>query len=330
MIDEEEETLYKNYTDWIREQGAIFDKVSLKYFYVDYRGLVANAPIQKDGDILFVPENAMITLKMAKESPIGKKLKEYEANLIYPNNSTLSTYILNELADPRTPWLLFLKALPKSVASFPIFFTEEERKLLIGSQFLKAIDELKEDMQWDYDEICRCAPEFASIAKVEDFMKARALVNSRIFGIKVNDEENDALVPYADMFNFKYQSDMTSWAYSDEREGFVVKAKEDIKEGQEIFVYYGSKPNWSFFQFYGFVLEDNENDEVILEVEFLDSDPLKALKEELLDKKQQPKRIKIKETTSINKFSKAISYMRYMVFDGSANSLREVTPPITC
>ena len=321
---EEEETLYKEYAEWIKSEGATFDKVSLKYFHPDYRGLVANSSIEKEGEVLFVPEKAMITLKMAKESPIGVKLKNGDANLIYPNNSTLSTFVLNEVANPRTKWTFFLKALPKSVTSFPIFFTEEERKLLTGSLFLKAIDELKEDMKWDYDEICKCAPEFADIAKVEDFMKARALVNSRIFGIKVDNEENDALVPYADMFNFKYQSDMTSWTYSDERKGFLVKAKEDIKEGEEIYVYYGSKANWSFFQFYGFVLEDNENDEVILEAEFFETDPLKDLKEELIDKKQHPKKIKLKETTDINKFSKAISYMRYMVFDGSEEELKEV------
>jgi histone-lysine N-methyltransferase SETD3 len=324
MMNEEEEMLYKEYTEWIISEGAVLDKVALKYFYTDYRGLIANSHIGKEGEVLFIPEKAMITLKMARDSAIGVKLKSGDANLIYPNNSTLATFVLSEMVNPGSVWTLFLKALPKSVSSFPIFFTEEERKLLTGSLFLKAIDELKEDMQWDYDEICRCAPEFEDIAKLEDFMKVRALVNSRIFGIKVNNEENDALVPYADMFNFKYQSDMTSWTYSDERRGFVVKAKEDIKKGEEIYVFYGSKPNWSFFQFYGFVLENNENDEVILEVELFYTDPLKNLKEELMDKKQQPKKLKLKETTDINKFSKAISYMRYMTFDGSEEELIEV------
>ena len=37
------------------------------------------------------------------------------------------------------------------------------------------------------------------------------------------------------MFNFKYKSDMTHWVYNEETKGFVVKAKEDIKVGEEVF-----------------------------------------------------------------------------------------------
>ena len=52
-------------------------------------------------------------------------------------------------------------------------------------------------MQTDYTRICKAAPEFAKMGKLEDFMKIRSLVNSRIFGTKINNEENDAIVPYA-------------------------------------------------------------------------------------------------------------------------------------
>ena len=36
------------------------------------------------------------------------------------------------------------------------------------------------------------------------------------------------------MFNFKYKSDMTHWVYNEETKGFVVKAKEEIKAGEEV------------------------------------------------------------------------------------------------
>ncbi len=52
-------------------------------------------------------------------------------------------------------------------------------------------------MKTDYSNICKAAPEFATMASLEDFMKVRALVNSRIFGIKIKGEENDSIVPYA-------------------------------------------------------------------------------------------------------------------------------------
>ena len=97
-------------------------------------------------------------------------------------------------------------------------------------------------------------------------MKTRALVNSRIFGIKIDDQEDDSIVPFADMFNYKYGSDMTNWSFDPKLNSFIVKAKTLIKPGEEIFVYYGNKSNFTFFQFYGFTIENNDNDEVYIEV----------------------------------------------------------------
>ena len=37
-----------------------------------------------------------------------------------------------------------------------------------------------------------------------------------------------------DMFNYKYLSDMTHWLYSDDAKGFMVKAKKEIKVGEEV------------------------------------------------------------------------------------------------
>ena len=52
-------------------------------------------------------------------------------------------------------------------------------------------------MKKDYDEICEAAPEFVDIATLEDFMKMRSLVNSRIFGIRIKNMECDSVVPFA-------------------------------------------------------------------------------------------------------------------------------------
>ena len=128
--------MYDSYTKWMKGKGAQFDKIGLKYFYADYRGIVAQENISKGEDIIYVPLAGMITLKMAKQGVVGKKLMDQSVSLIYPNNSFLSTYVLSELANPKTTWTWLFKALPKSVANFPIFFTNEERNLLTGSPFV--------------------------------------------------------------------------------------------------------------------------------------------------------------------------------------------------
>jgi protein-histidine N-methyltransferase len=73
---------------------------------------------------------------MAKATVVGKKMVEANLKLISPKHSFLSSYILQERRKETTPWDLYLQILPAEFDSFPIFFTEEEKKNLKGSPFL--------------------------------------------------------------------------------------------------------------------------------------------------------------------------------------------------
>lgn len=125
----------------MKENGAVFSKIALKFFGPSYRGIVCTSPLEKGEVILSVPKETIITLSMAKNSPVGKKLVGSGTSLIYPNNSTLATYVLQEMANPHTKWKYMLESMPKSVSNFPIFFTPEEKCLLAGSQFLRTLCE---------------------------------------------------------------------------------------------------------------------------------------------------------------------------------------------
>jgi len=91
-----------------------------------------------------------------------------------------------------------------------------------------------------------------------------------------------------------------------------------------MYVYYGNKPNSNFLQFYGFVLEDNENDEICLNLSLDSKDSLRTYKEKLVAEFSNLKKFKLTETTENDKFSKMISYLRYVVFFGSETSLKAV------
>ena len=156
-------------------------------------------------------------------------------------------------------------------------------------------------------------------------MKVRALINSRIFGAKIENEANDSIVPYADMFNYKYKTDMTHWSFSVEDGTFIVKARNYIPAGSEIFVYYGNKPNSSFFQFYGFVVENNDNDDVCFELSIDSEDPLMVQKMALTNRKYSDRRFKVNNKTDHEKFKQMMSYIRYIVFKGNYESLKEVS-----
>jgi histone-lysine N-methyltransferase SETD3 len=58
----------------------------------------------------------------------------------------------------------------------------------------------------------------------------------------------------------------TSWMYSDEKEGFIIETDEDIGRGEMVFDSYGRKCNSRFLLNYGFILDDNDANEVAITV----------------------------------------------------------------
>jgi hypothetical protein len=110
---------------------------------------------------------------------------------------------------------------------------------------------------------------------------------------------------------------MTYWTYDELSKGFVVKAKENIKSGEEIYVYYGNKPNSSFFLFYGFVVEDNVNDDATLNCSRVGEDALKEAKQELVGRKYLECNFRVSRSPDDCKFQKFLSYLRFVKFNES-------------
>ena len=86
------ETLFS----WMVENGANFDKMKVRYYAPDYRGVHAALDIKKGETILYVPKHEIITLEMAFASPIGSQMfgKGHRNRLLSPKHSFLATYIM--------------------------------------------------------------------------------------------------------------------------------------------------------------------------------------------------------------------------------------------
>ena len=192
---------------------------------------------------------------MAMESPIGKKMMHhgFRQSLLSPKHSFLTTYILQEeQKGPGSYFHPFIDILPKSFENFPIFFTEEEKKELEGSPFLKQVEEKIDDVKTDYDNICDKVPEYENFPFTR-FSQIRMMVSSRIFGMNIEGTKTDGFVPMADMLNHK-RPKQTTWTYTDEQKGFVIEALHDINRNEEVFDSYGKKCNSRFFLNYGFIV----------------------------------------------------------------------------
>ena len=132
-----EKTRFETMFKWMREWGANFDKLKVRYYAPDYRGVHAARDIKKGETILYVPKSEIITLEMAMESPIGALMhaRNFRQRLISPKHSFLATYIMQERRKTDSWFDKYIDILPKAFDNFPIFYTQVERTWLEGSPF---------------------------------------------------------------------------------------------------------------------------------------------------------------------------------------------------
>jgi histone-lysine N-methyltransferase SETD3 len=199
-----------------------------------------------------------MTSEVAKASDIGKKIVSSGVDL-RSKHSFLASYLLQEKAKKSSFWDPYIIILPAKYANMPIFFDEELLGWLKGSFCLGKIADRIDSLRREYDNIRRAVPEFAAFSH-EQFIWARLVVITRIFGLVIQGNKTDGLVPYADMLNHKRPRE-TKWTFDDDRYGFLITSLKTIQRGEQIFDSYGRKCNSRFFVNYGFALDENEDNE---------------------------------------------------------------------
>jgi histone-lysine N-methyltransferase SETD3 len=175
-------------------------------------------------------------------------------------------------------------------------------------------------MKKDYLKLCEYIPLFNQFT-FDEFMEARMIISSRIFGISINNNKTDVLVPYADLLNHK-RPRQTQWYYDDKLESFVIQATEDIKEGNEIFDSYGRKTNARFLLNYGFCLEDNDTSEFLITVNFNENYPLYEEKKKFFQNEYElVRRFNLNNNFYESQIIELLSFLRFILFEGDINEL---------
>lgn len=247
---------------WLKDGGAIFPKLYLQYYGQDYRGVHCLTKVPIDDMVLYVPFQYIMTSEVAKESDIGRAITESGVDL-RSKHSYLAAYLLQEKhkkgSSQPSFWEPYLNILPAKYANMPIFFEEDTLSELQGSFCLGKIADRIDSLRREYDNIYKAVPAFAKFTH-EEFVWARLVVITRIFGLVIEGNKTDGLVPYADMLNHKRPRE-TKWTFDDAKYGFVITSLKTIQRGEQIFDSYGRKCNSRFFVNYGFALDDNSDAE---------------------------------------------------------------------
>ena len=267
-----------------------------------------------------MPKSHLITLEMAKQTGVSKKILEHKVDLLSPKHSFLSTFLLRERLKPDSFWRPYLDILPSDYDSMPIFFSEDDLSQLEGSPFLTQVRDKISDLKKDYEAIVSVAPEFAEHT-FKEFCWARMTAASRIFGIVIGDLKTDAFVPLADMLNHR-RPKQTSWSYSNEKGGFVIESLENIKKGEQIYDSYGKKCNSRFFLHYGFIVMENDGNEVAVKVNINKEDPLLPLKEQFMSEKMEKKTFRIMSNYEENNVLEFFGFIRFVELTEKEHLLR--------
>ena len=122
---------------------------------------------------------------------------------------------------------------------------------------LRQVQDRKNNILSDYEDICRVAPEFTRFS-LEEFIWARMMVASRNFGVEIDQVKTDALVPYADMLNH-LRPRQTRWTFDQSQEGFTITSLMELSAGDQVMDSYGKKCNSRFLLNYGFAVDDNRD-----------------------------------------------------------------------
>jgi len=232
--EDEEMRRIERFAKWAKTSGVQFNKIGLKQIVPGNRGIYAMKPVFPEERILTVPEKLIITEDKGRDTELGKLVAASGVRLKFPHIFYLTLLIMEELNKKDSIWRPYMDVYPKTASNFPVFYTKEEKSLLIGTSLYPAITRETVGNIEEYNSVVAKVPELKKFS-VDDFIKYTTLTVSRQFAVDIGSKKRRMIVPLADMFNYiQDKSRQTYWSYSDEEGIFFIKAKRNIPSGEDV------------------------------------------------------------------------------------------------
>jgi histone-lysine N-methyltransferase SETD3 len=264
---------------WLEQGGASFPKIHVVSLGGGERGIFARTDIAAEEPILRVSRQYFITAETARASDMGRALEAHAK--LDKDVSYLLPFLLQERErGERSPWKPQLDVLPRSFPTHPYFFQEEELALLKGSFLRELVDIQRRSLAAEHASLCERVPGFDRFS-LDDFAWAHFSVVSRTFGVKQDGRQVECQVPLADMIN-DGRPYTVKWGLSEDGQYFEMKALGEIPAGTELQTSYGAKSNLTLMLYYGFVHENNVDNEVSFALGVPSETPLAEQRRRLL------------------------------------------------
>jgi histone-lysine N-methyltransferase SETD3 len=303
-------------TDWLRAGGATFDNLYIPENESDREranesenepassadraaapassastsaisGVYLRSSVAPGVPLLRVPLSHIMTSETAFASEIGQAIIRAEQRgglMLRSKHSFLAAFLLVERVKGEASfWWPYIQCLPTAYDHVPIHFADADLALLQGSMVLAKIADRRDSLRAEFVELQRHVGGTDHFGRftLEEFVWARNVVVTRIFGMVVGGRKTDGLVPMADLLNHRRPRE-TKWTFDDAAGAFTVTSLRALQGGCQVHDSYGRKCNSRFFVNYGFALEENADNEARFVFGIAPSDPFFDLRLRLL------------------------------------------------
>ncbi|KAI9336096.1 hypothetical protein BDR26DRAFT_983576 [Obelidium mucronatum] len=263
---------------WLKEQGVSFRRTKLVTSGESgtYRGLHSKRKgVKKGSVVLDLPDQVIITTKMAAESAIGRQIKaalpkDYTDET---GNLFLALFLLEQRSlGTKSYWYHYIESLPKSYPTIPVTFTSEKDLNVLKESGSNFFDEFHtkpvHQLQADYKSICTALllgdpttstsntnNDFCIRHSFLDYQWARLTVQSRTFSLDIDGSPIAAMIPYADTLNHDNKPNLL-WSYNDTTRSVQFTALEDVHGDAAFSTSYGLLGSRYTLDHYGFAIRD--------------------------------------------------------------------------
>ncbi|XP_059484830.1 actin-histidine N-methyltransferase [Neocloeon triangulifer] len=277
------------FLEWLEKNEASFPGVSISSFDGFELGLKAEKDFEEGDLLMAIPRKIMLTLENARISELGALLCK-DPMLQHMPNVALSLLLLLEKFKPDSHWAPYIDLLPSEYTTV-LYFSPSELADLKGSPAQEAALKQCRNIARQYAYFSKLfqtvsGPACDLLREVftyEQYRWAVSTVMTRQNFVVSSDGKSivNALIPLWDLCN--HEQGRLSTDFVPEKDRSECLAWRSFPKGEQIFIFYGARPNAEFLVHNGFVPSDNSHDTLAIRLGISHADPLGDKKRTLLN-----------------------------------------------
>lgn len=259
--DDERLETFKN---WLNENNTIWQNIEIRSSTL-YQGFALYSKSVAHLPDIEIPTCLLMSKQSAEQSSTfvspSVDLLDQTEDHIDRETLVLALFLLHERSkDSQSFWYPYIQLLPQTYTT-PFFHRESYVETTTVYYLTETMRQSMIEV-WDLVALKNLT--------LEDFLWAYTVISSRAFKIP---ELGTTLIPLADLANhvsFAQEANLRTVGVDKQTDRFILKATEkSIVEGEELCLKYNSDlSNWQLLLYYGFTIENNPFDSIILELKF--------------------------------------------------------------